>query len=382
MRAWSLPLGRWFGVHLRIHYFFLLLLFFCALSTSLSGIASWRGVILWFLLLGAVVGRELARAVTAAWHGLAVRSILLLPIGGLFSYASPEMGERAADGWPLIALAIAGPLANLLFALLVAGLIAGATSQVPIARLPIVTPMHLMRSAVWLNVAVAAINFLPAYPLDAGRVMRHAMARTRGIGQATRAVSGLGQMAGIAAVVIGLALLAIPNTHLAAGLSPWLIMGGFFVFIGAQLEDQGVMFQSVVETVRMRDVMLTDFDTMSPSDTLSDALYKAIHSLQDDFPVVRGPNLVGVVSRQGIVQALRQEGNGYVQGIMSRAFQVAQPDDSLGVLIRRIGSGRLSLIPVAESGRVVGIVTWQNLSSSMGLLAEYRRLERGGEDRD
>jgi CBS domain-containing protein/Zn-dependent protease len=382
MRAWSLPLGRWFGVHLRIHYFFLLLLFFCAASTSLSGIASWRGVVLWFLLLGAVLGREMVRAVTAAWHGLAVRSVLLLPIGGLFSYASPEMGERASEGWPLVALTIAGPLANLLFALLVAGLIAGATSQVPIVRLPIVTPLHLMRSAVWLNVAVAAINFVPAYPLDGGRLMRHAMAQARGMSQATRAVSGLGQMAGIAAVVIGLALLAIPNTHLAAGLSPWLIMGGFFVFIGAQLEDQGVMFQSVVETVRMRDVMLTDFDTLSPSDTLSDALYKAIHSLQDDFPVVRGPNLVGVVSRQGIVQALRQEGNGYVQGIMSRAFQVAQPDDSLGVLIRRTGSGRLSLIPVAESGRVVGIVTWQNLSSSMGLLAEYRRLERGGEDRE
>src|SRR5579872_143496 len=382
MRAWSLPLGRWFGVHLRIHYFFLLLLFFCAASTSLSGIASWRGVVLWFLLLGAVLGREMVRAVTAAWHGLSVRSVLLLPIGGLFSYASPEMGERASEGWPLVALTIAGPLANLLFALLVAGLIAGATSQVPIARLPIVTPLHLMRSAVWLNVAVAAINFVPAYPLDAGRLLRSSMARARGLSQATRAVSGLGQMAGIAAVVIGLALLAIPNTHLASSLSPWFIMGGFFVFIGAQLEDQGVLFQSVVETVRMRDVMLTDFDTLSPSDTLSDALYKAIHSLQDDFPVVRGPNLVGVVSRQGIVQALRQEGNGYVQGIMSRAFQVAQPDDSLGVLIRRTGSGRLSLIPVAESGRVVGIVTWQNLSSSMGLLAEYRRLERGGEDRD
>lgn len=380
MRAWSLPLGRWFGVHLRIHYFFLLLLFFCAASTGLSGISSWRGVVLWFLLLGAVLGREMARAVTAAWHGLAVRSVLLLPIGGLFSYASPEMGERAAEGWPLIALTVTGPLANLAFALLVTGLIDGATSQVPVATLPIVTPLHLMRSAVWLNVALAAINLIPAYPLDAGRLLRSSMARARGMGQATRAVSGLGQMAGIAAVVIGLALLAIPNTHLAAGLSPWLIMGGFFVFIGAQLEDQGVMFQSVVETVRMRDVMLTDFDTLSPSDTLSDALYKAIHSLQDDFPVVRGPNLVGVVSRQGIVQALRHEGNGYVQGIMSRAFQVAQPDDSLGVLIRRIGSGRLSLIPVAESGRVVGIVTWQNLSSSMGLLAEYRRLERGGDD--
>ncbi|HEX4007487.1 MAG TPA: CBS domain-containing protein [Acidobacteriaceae bacterium] len=380
MRAWSLPLGRWFGVHLRIHYFFLLLLVFCIVSTKLSGTAAWRGVVLWILLLGVVAGRETARAITAAWHGLSVRSVLLLPIGGLFSYASPEMSEQAAEGWAQIAMTLAGPLSNLAFAILVAALITGATTQVPIAALPIVTPAHLMRSAVWLNVALALMNCIPAYPLDAGRLLRSYMARTRGVTQATRSASGIGQMAGIIAVVLGLALLAIPNTRLAAGISPWLIMGGFFVFIGAQLEDQGVMFQSVVETVRMRDVMLTDFDTLSPSDTLSDALYKAIHSLQDDFPVVRGPNLVGVVSRQGIVQAMRHEGNGYVQGIMSRAFQVAQPDDSLGALIRRIGSGRLSLIPVAENGRVVGIVTWQNLSSSMGLLAEYRRLERGGED--
>jgi hypothetical protein len=98
MRAWSLPLGRWFGVHLRIHYFFLLLLLFCILSTNLSGMASWRGVMLWFVLFGAVVGREAARALTAAYHGLAVRSILLLPIGGLFSYSSPEMAERAVEG--------------------------------------------------------------------------------------------------------------------------------------------------------------------------------------------------------------------------------------------------------------------------------------------
>jgi len=376
MRAWSLPLGRWFGVHLRIHYFFLLLLLFCVLSTNLSGTAAWRGVALWFLLFGAVVGREAARALTAAWHGLAVRSILLLPIGGLFSYASPEMAEHANEGAPEWALAVAGPASNLLFAGIIAALIKGASSQVPIATLPIVTPAHLIRSIVWLNVALAVINFIPAYPLDAGRLVRSGFSRARGAAQATRAASGLGQMLGIGAVVAGLALLAIPNTHLAAGVSPWLIMGGFFVFIGAQLEDQGVLFQSVVETVRMRDVMLTDFDTLSPSDTLSDALYKAIHSLQDDFPVVRGASLVGVVSRQGIIQALRHGGNGYIQAIMSRAYQVAQPDDSLGALIRRIGSGRLSLIPVAESGRIVGIVTWQNLSSSMGLLAEYRRLER------
>ena len=177
-------------------------------------------------------------------------------------------------------------------------------------------------------------------------------------------------------MVAGLALLALPNTGLSAGVSPWLIMGGFFIFIGAQLEDQGVMFQSVVETVLMRDVMLTEFSTLSPSDTLADALYKAIHSLQDEFPVVRGSNLVGVVSKQSILAALRSEGNGYVQSVMARTFQVAQPDDSLGLMIRRIAGGRMALVPVAVEGRIVGIVTWQNLSNSMGLLAEHRRFER------
>jgi predicted transcriptional regulator len=62
---------------------------------------------------------------------------------------------------------------------------------------------------------------------------------------------------------------------------------------------------------------------------------------------------------------------------MSRAFQVAKPEDTLGTTIRRITAGRgLSLIPVTESGRVVGIVSVQNLMSSMTLLAEQRRLER------
>ena len=158
---------------------------------------------------------------------------------------------------------------------------------------------------------------------------------------------------------------------------PWLVFAGFFIMIGAQVEDQGVFFQSVVDTVRMREVMLTDFATLSPSDTLADALYRCVHSLQEDFPVVRGPQLVGIVSRQRIVDALRNDGNGYVQSVMSRAFQVARPEDTLGTTIRRLTAGHgLALIPVTESGRVVGIVSVQNLMSSMALLAEQRRIER------
>ena len=182
-------------------------------------------------------------------------------------------------------------------------------------------------------------------------------------------------MLAMGALLAGLVLLALPSTNPASGaaaaLSPWLIVGAFFIFTGAQLEDQGTLFQSVVDTVHMRDVMLTDFSTLSPSDTLEDALFKAIHSLQDDFPVVRGPSIVGVVSKQTILDALRAEGNGYVQGVMVRSYQVAAPEESLGSVIRRTAGGRMSLIPVVDAaqGRVLGVVSLQNLMHSMGLLS-------------
>ncbi len=376
MRGWSFPLGRWFGVDLRIHMFFLLVLGFCLLSTGVAGVAAWRGIMMWLLLLLAVFVREVARLITAAYHDLRIRSILLLPIGGLFSYSTPESAERASEGRVQTILALSGPVANLLFAAVLAGLVLGATTGVPVTAKPWITPRHLIRSTVWMSAMLGLLNLLPVYPLDAGRILRGAMSRTRGTAQATRAVSGLSQGFGLLAMVVGLGLLALPNSGVATAISPWLVMGGFFIFVGAQLEDQGVMFQSVVETVLMRDVMLTEFSTLSPSDTLADALYKAIHSLQDEFPVVRGANLVGVVSKQSILAALRNDGNGYVQSVMARNFQVAKPEDSLGLMIRRIAGGRMALVPVAVDGRIVGIVTWQNLSNSMGLLAEHRRFER------
>lgn len=376
MRGWSFPLGRWFGVHIRVHMLFVLLLIICVAATDLPGLPLWRGLLLCCLLFACVMLREIVRLITASYYGVQLRSILLLPIGGLLSYSSPESAERAQTGRAQMGIGIAGPAASLLFAAIFAGLIKGVSPAVPVFTRPWVTPEHLLRAIVWLNVGLFVVHLLPAYPLDMGRLTRTHYIRKQGATQAAKSASHLSQVIGATAMVIGLVLLAVPNVSLTEEISPWLIMGGFFIFIGTQLEDQGVMVQSIVDTVQMKDVMVTEFSTLSPSDTLSGALHKAIHSLQDDFPVVRGMNLVGVVSKQSIVQALRQEGDSYVQSIMSRGFQLAQPEDSLGLVIRRIDSGRMPLIPVAEQGRVVGIVSLQNLRSSMMLLAEHRRLQR------
>jgi CBS domain-containing protein/Zn-dependent protease len=352
------------GVELRVHAFFPLLAMVCLALGAADG---WlRGFGLFLVLVAAVVVRETARLLTAAWLGLRLRAVLLLPVGGLFAYADPESQENANRGAAQFAMALAGPLANFATALVLAATFLGAGGNIDLLGQPLITSAYLLRSMVWMQLFLGVLHLVPAYPLDCGRLLRGGFARKHGFAPAGRAAAGLGQGLALSAMIGGMLL------H-----NYWLIIAGFFIMIGAQIEDQGVFFQTVVDTVHMREVMLTDFATLSASDTLADALVRCVHSLQEDFPVVRGPQLVGIVSRQRIVDALRTDGNGYVQAVMTRAFQVARPEDTLGTTIRRITTGHgLSLIPITDSGRVVGVVSVQNLMSAMSLLAEQRRIER------
>ena len=365
MRGWSFPIGRFLGVDVRIHTFFMLLLGLAISYGASTGSTGGRGFGLWMLLLLAVVVREVARAIAAAWYGLELRSLLLLPFGGLMSYASTEATERATTPAMQKRMAVIGPLANMGFGLLLAGLVLTVSPQIDLFERPWITPTHLLRSAVWMNLLLGAINLLPAAPLDGGRVFRGEFAKSHGGIKGMRAAAGLGQAIAFGLIVAGALL---PNM--------WMLIMGGFVWLGARMEDQGLLLQTDVDAVRMRDVMLIEFSTLSASDTLEDALQRSIHTLQDVFPVVRGGNLVGAVSRQGIVEALQADGNGYVQGVMTKSFQTAGPDDSLVKTLKRIMAGTgAQLVPVLEGDRIVGIITPQNLAHSMGMLNQRRRMQ-------
>ena len=223
MRGWSFPIGRYLGVDVRIHTFFLLLLVLSISYASMSGATGGRGFGLWLLLLLAVVVREVARAIAAAWFGLELRSVLLLPIGGLFSYASTEVTERAATPEMQKRMAVIGPIANIGFGLLLAAMVMTIAPQINLFERPWMTPTHLLRAAVWVNLLLGAVNLLPASPLDGGRVSRGEFAKARGAIKGTRAAAGLSQAIAIGLIVAGL---LVPNM--------WLVMIGVFVMIGVR----------------------------------------------------------------------------------------------------------------------------------------------------
>jgi len=351
-------------VDVRIHLTFLFLLAFVWFteSASLGPSGALRGLLLVCIIFGCVVLHELGHALVARRYGLVVRSILLLPIGGmtLMEEPGPERANPSRD----IRIAVAGPLVNLVIAGVSALVIAGVAPHVKLWGQPLVDAGNLPRSLVWSNLFLGAFNLLPAYPMDGGRILRALLAERMDYVLATRRAVFIGQALAMLMILVGLAW------------NVWLVLIGFFLFLGAQMEDRTVLFHSLLEQVSMEDVMLTGFSILSPADTLEDALGKAVHTLQDDFPVVRGSEMVGVINKQRILDALRREGNGYVQSAMTRNFEIAHRTDSLATGFQKLGRKGMTMLPVVEDLRLVGIVTLQNLTHSIALVVEGRRLRR------
>ncbi len=370
MRSWSVGIGRLFGSELRVHVSFLFLLGFVWVNESaqLGPAIAGRALALTAIALASVLLHEGIHALLGAVQrlgssspaggGLASRVVMLMPIGDVALTDStlrpkPDLGQE-------LKAALMAPTLNLLLAFVVGSVVLGLMPHVDLRNAPLVTASNLPRSAVWINIMLALLNLLPAYPMDAGRVLRAMFARRMDLVPATRRAVALGQLFALGFILAGM-------------WNGWWMLIGVFLFLAAQMEERSVLFQSVLQQVKLEQVMLTDFAMLSPADTLEDALEKAVHSLQDDFPVVRGGELVGVISRQNIVQALRSEGNASVQSAMKRGFNVAQRTDTLASVFRKLTGPGPSMLPVTDENRLVGIVTLQSLTHNMALLAEQRR---------
>ena len=362
----SFSVGRFMGVDLRIHVSFPVLLAL-AIGYSIAATGSpVRGFALWLALVFAVAVRETARVLVAAYTGLHLRALFLLPVGGVMAMAPREDGGVGSPR----AVVLAAPLANFGVGLLLMGLSYAIDPHVPLLAQPWISIGHILRSFVWTQFVMGAVNLLPTAALPSPQMLRSRSAQTNAqmndqasaqTGAKTaqtprlrRPSFGLGTMLAFAMLVAGIALMNV-----------WIVLFGCFALLGAQIQSRQTL-DSNDETILVREVMLTEFTLLSSSDTLQGALDRTTHSLQDVFPVVRGDRLVGSVSRQTIADHLQATGDSYLQGVMTRSLQLAAPAEKLVIALRRAGSqGASEFIPVVEDGAMLGILTPQSLARAV-----------------
>jgi Zn-dependent protease len=180
MRAWSIPLGKFFGIEVRLHLTFFLLLALLVTQTMKAGIVGSRGVVLFFAVLAAVAVHEAARAIFTPTKRDKLQRLVLLPIGGvILGETSDRNSEKHASLAQEARAALAGPLAILILAGIGAAL-ASSLVGVEIFATPYIHSAHLTRSIVWITAGLGLLNLIPAYPLAAGRVLRVWLAQNAG----------------------------------------------------------------------------------------------------------------------------------------------------------------------------------------------------------
>ena len=152
--------------------------------------------------------------------------------------------------------------------------------------------------------------------------------------------------------------------------NPFLLFIALFVWIGAAQETSMVQMKSALGGIPVRRAMLTDFRTLSPGDPLVRAVELILAGSQHDFPVVENGRVVGVLTRDDLVVALAQQGQeSPVSGVMRREFEVADSAEMLEPVFLRLQACECRTLPVTSHGQLVGLVTMDNVGEFLMIQA-------------
>lgn len=309
----SLRIARIAGIDITLHpTFFLILPLGALIWGSDHGVpGALFGVLMILLLFACVALHELGHALMARILGLPVRSIMLLPIGGL------ALLERAPRH-PLqeLLIALAGPLVNvlILFGLLIYAVLAGMfDGLLATGQLPSLSGLGVEVAVFWLmqaNLALILFNMLPAFPLDGGRVLRSLVWMATDNARATRIATAVGQL-----LAVGIGLYAIVTVDLL------LLMAAAFIFFGARGEQSEMQAQQTLSGLRVGDLVARDGAQLVVGDRIAAAAGLLLSSRQSDFAVLHGSRPIGLVSREAVLRAMAAgQGELFITLLMQREF--------------------------------------------------------------
>ena len=338
----SIKLFNIFGISIKIHVtFFLLLIFF------LSGGIKWLALLLGVFCF--VTLHEICHSLVAKYYGIEVREITLLPIGGVASMSS--MPEKPSQEF---FISIAGPLFNLIVV---------AVFYFPMKKIlgPEVLFYRPFSTATWpltlsylywINLILAVFNMIPAFPMDGGRVLRALIAQKMGYQRATKVAVNLGHLFALLFAYFGI-----------TGFNIILIAIAIFIYVAASNEELQVDIKETLKKFKVKDILSADFFTLNADTALSKVLELIFHSHQEDFPVVDGGNTVGFVTRHDIMSGIHSLGpQAAVKEIMRKDFPRIADTDLLMQVQKTMEESGLRAIPVMRDGKIAGVVTLEDIS--------------------
>ena len=360
----GVPVARIFGLEIRIHLVWVLILAVIAVVASTEAGTlhpEWNSETRWiigllaaFAFLGSVLVHELAHGLAARRLGLPAGPITLLFFGG-GSSVDQAAGNARDEAW----IAAAGPLTSLVIGVALAGSALLAESN---------PPLWVQGAFLFgvLNLTLAVLHLVPAYPLDGGRILRALVwAYTGDERRGSKAAVLVGRATGYVLIGFGLAvsLLGDPLN------SVLLVVSGWFLGSAARGLDRRAAVEDLLEGLRVDEVMERDTPSVAPQLTLDTFAGQYIDRPDaSSLAVMRGDSLLGLIGVSELRRIARR------RWPTTRAEQVMVAAPALPVLapelpmrngleeLRRTG---LDGLPVSRGAELLGILTRRSVVAAI-----------------
>ncbi|MBK5291005.1 MAG: site-2 protease family protein [Acidobacteriia bacterium] len=351
----TLSAVRLFGVPVRFHFTFVLLLIF--LITA--GVGGGRSVLLDALFLltlfVSVLLHELGHALVARLYGIRTLEIVMYPIGGVARLE--RMAGHKAELW----IALAGPAVNVAIAAALVALMMGLTPASP--------ESDMLERIATSNIYLAVFNMMPAFPMDGGRVLRALLAIWKGEEQATRVASYVGRLMAMGMGVYGLATGKI-----------FLMLIAFLIYSAASQEGAASAGRALTHGIAARAAMVTEFETLPHGSTMKDAADRLLATTQQDFPVVHGDSVIGLLDRTAFLRGMAGDGaDSYVSGVMDRDFVRIDPGMDLAEALPLM-TGNTACALVMDGEKLLGLLTRENVGEFLLLRRMGMQLDQRGRE--
>ncbi len=341
---YSLKILSVFGIPLELHISFLFLMLFIYLVALLKLIPSVNllTAVLITLVFATVVIHELSHSYLAKHYGIKIERIVLLPIGGV-----SEMEEIPKDPAQELRIALAGPVANLVIAVIsfVILIIFGTSLSTVLAG-------SLYYFTI-INLILGLFNLLPAFPMDGGRILRAFLAERMSFIRATKLAASIGKQFAIIMAVIGVFFNFL------------LILVAIFVYLGAEEEYRSVLVSTLLEDENVKNIMTTEVHTLNPDNTVQEALKIMFTEKHMGYPVTENGKLVGIITFHDISNIPKSDRNMLIKDVMTKELILSDPNEYLVETIGKLNRHRIGRVPIVENSELVGIVSKTDITNTL-----------------
>jgi Zn-dependent protease/CBS domain-containing protein len=358
----GISIGKAFGIPLRLHYSWFII--FVLITWSLAynflqvyshwglAISIFAGVITSLLFFGSVLAHELLHSLVARAAGTPIHSITLFIFGGV-----SQMVDEPKKPQVEFRMALAGPLTSLVLGgiFLAIWYLIGDTSEFIKA---------ICFWLGWINIALAAFNLIPGFPLDGGRVLRSLIWwQSQDLRKSTRIASNVGRIIGFLLIFVGIALIFFGNWI--NGL--WLAFIGWFLENAASSSYHQLALQDILKGHHVSQLMTRDCPTIPPQITIQQLVNEQIlTSGRRCFPVVQNDRVLGLITIHDIKGVPREQWHTKTAGEVMTPFanlKSVSPEEDLATVLKILTEKNINQLPVVKDGNIVGMIARDNLLS-------------------